>query len=196
MVALQPLVIGEDFGRRQKKCRAAQRAVAHIRCEQHRRQADPIRAESLAKLPVAGKLVRCYQEVAAFRLQLLDLRVHAPRQFQVAGGKRNDDSLRVFRKHPEDELLKRRLQWNSMAVASPAVLSLAFGLALYCTDTVRGDFCTPQASDCSPPPATVIFEGSPTRSWTVLPSDVWITSLACPPTQSRRDSTPSTVASE
>ncbi len=69
--------------------------------------------------------------MAALRLQLPDLFVHPANQLRVARGERNDDRLRVLAEHPEDELLERWPQRNSMVVASPAVLSLAFGLALY-----------------------------------------------------------------
>ena len=131
MVPLQALVVGQDLGGREQKRRAPQCTIARILGEQHRRKADAITAEPLPKLPVAGKLIHCYQEVAALRLQLPDLFVHPADQLRVARGERNDDRLRVLAEYPEDELLERWPQRNSIVVATPAVLSLAFGLALY-----------------------------------------------------------------
>ena len=136
MVPLQALVVRQDSGGREQKRGTPKRTISRLRGEQDGRKANTISPEPLAKLPVAGKLFRCYQKMAALRLQLPDLFVHLADQFRIARGERNDDRLRVLAEHPEDELLERSLQRNSlqrnsMVVASPAVLSLAFGLALY-----------------------------------------------------------------
>ena len=56
---------------------------------------------------------------------------------------------------------------NSRMAASPDVARRAFTLGVYPTMTRRG-FCTPQLKVRSPLPAMESFEGSVTRSFTVL----------------------------
>ena len=66
--------------------------------------------------------------MATPRLQRLDLVEHAAREFGVAGGEGQDDRLRVLAENPEEKLLERGPQRNSMDTASPAVR--CFGVRL------------------------------------------------------------------
>src|SRR5580693_2593421 len=101
----------------------------------------------------------------------------------------------MFADESEDELLEHPPQRNSMVAASPVVRSLASGFALYSTNTLRGDLCTPQLNAFTPPPTTTMRLGSGTRSCTIFPSAVLIATRACFPRQSNRSNTPSTLAS-
>ena len=76
------------------------------------------------------ELARLHQEVTAARFESLDLGEHALGQFGIAGGERNHNRFRVFAEQLEYEFLKCAPQWNSIAVATPAVLSLASGFAV------------------------------------------------------------------
>jgi hypothetical protein len=62
---------------------------------------------------------------------LLNFVEHPAGKLRIAGGEGNNDGVRVLAEHPENELLERSPQRNSMVVASPTVRSLAFGFGLY-----------------------------------------------------------------
>src|SRR5689334_1178640 len=140
MVSLQSLVVGKNLCGREKKCDPPQSAIPFIPIEQHRRQTDPVSAQQSSHRSVTAGLLGPYQNVAPPGLQSLDFVEHPPSKLRIARGKRDDDRFRVLAENPEDGLLERGSQRNSMETASPATRCFASGLAMYSTSTLCGGF--------------------------------------------------------
>ncbi len=111
VVALQTRVVSEYLRRREQKCGQAKRTEPRIRGEQHRREANAIRAKLPAQptidLPRRAGL-QAYREMPPFRHKPPDLLRHRRRQRLLAREEADDHRLRVLAKEPENSALECR----------------------------------------------------------------------------------------